>query len=428
MWGADVEKEKVRTMREPIVAIDLGTTKINVIIAEVDSNGNLQVVGVGNTPAKGMRRGMLVNMGWASGSIRNAVDQAEQMAGITVRSAYVGIAGDHIRSINNRAIIAVSRGDDDERSSTITQNDIKRVLNRAKRLEIPTEREILHVVPQFYVVDDEVGIKEEPVGLNGFKLEANVHIITNAVSSAQNIVNCVNRAGIEVCNLVLEPYASSYAVLNSSEKELGVALIDLGGGTSDIAVFYEGSLRHTSSIGLGGTNVTHDIASILNISMETAEMLKIKHGGLYPPIPDTPTIMVPTAGESREIEVDLAQLNEIIRARMEELMEFVQWDLKRSGFYDSLASGLVITGGGSLLRDTELLAEEVFGKDARIGEPRGLDGLVTTVHNPAFATGVGLVLYGFQHEEVEREESTGRTDSVGAVWGWVRKWFNIILN
>ncbi|MDP8239894.1 MAG: cell division protein FtsA [Candidatus Hatepunaea meridiana] len=375
------------------IGVDLGTTKISAIIAELDENGEIQVVGVGNTISRGLRRGVVVNIDKTTDAIRTAVEKAEQQAGIKVRDVYVGIAGDHIRSINSRGVIAVSRGPGMGRSNEITQNDVDRVIEAARAVALPMDREVLHVLPQNFTVDDESKIPE-PIGMSGLRLEADVHIITGAIASAQNIYRCVRNAGLGLRGLVLEPLASSLAVLTDDEKELGVALLDLGGGTTDIAVFYEGSIRHSSVIGWGGMSVTRDIAAVLGIPVEKSELLKLERGDIFPPVSDKEPFEVQGTTDDRGHTVDPVILSEIIRARMEEIFGMVLRELKRVDCMDSLSAGIVVTGGGSQLKGTAELARLIFGKTVRIGVPRGLQGLVDTVHNPAFATGVGLILYG----------------------------------
>jgi len=409
-----------------LVGIDLGTTKISAIIAEVDEEGEIQVVGVGNTQSRGMRRGVVVNIDKATEAIGVAINQAEQMAGIQVKDVYVGIAGDHIRSINSRGVIAVSRGHTISRSNVITQNDVDRVLEAARAVALPMDREVLHVLPQEFTVDDEGGIRE-PIGMTGLRLEADVHIITGAIASAQNIYRCIRNVGVNLRGLVLEPLASSYAVLSEDEKELGVALIDLGGGTTDIAVFYDGSIRHTSVIGLGGINVTRDIAMVQGVPIEQAERLKVTRGGIYPPLGDTTPIPVEGPAEGKIHKVDPTELNAIIRARMEEIFDMVQRELKRVDCLGLLASGLVITGGGSQLEGTTMLVEETFRKSARIGIPKGLQGLAETVHNPAFATGVGLILYGLKN--TDEVALTGDDTAIfGKILKLFRGWFDGLIN
>ena len=410
---------------DTLVGIDLGTTKIGVIIAEVDANGEVQVVGVGKTPSNGMRRGVVVNIDKTTEAIATAIDQAEQMAGVKVRDVYVGIAGDHIRSINSRGVIAVARGHRVGRSNVITPQDVDRVLEAARAVALPMDREVLHVLPQEFSVDDEAGI-HEPVGMTGLRLEADVHIITGAIASAQNIYRCVSRAGVGLRELVLESLASSHAVLNEEEKDLGVALIDLGGGTTDIAVFYNGSIRHTAVIGLGGSNVTRDVALVLGIPMDTAEKIKVERGGCLLPVAPVEPIEVETAGDNRKRQVDPGELNAIIRARMEEIFEMVHRELRRVDCLGMLSSGIVLTGGAAQLRGATVLAEEVFRKPARLGVPRGLNGLAETVHNPAFATGVGLILYGLK-QGGDSVISGDDSDVFSSILKNFRGWFQGLL-
>lgn len=414
------------SVTDTLVGIDLGTTKIGVIIAEVDEDGDIQVVGVGKSASRGMRRGVVVNIDKATEAISEAVDLAEQMAGVKVRDVYVGIAGDHIRSINSRGVIAVQRGHTVGKSNVITQNDVDRVIEAARAVALPMDREVLHVLPQEFSVDDETGIRE-PVGMTGLRLEADVHIITGAIASAQNIYRCVRNSGVGLRGLVLEPLASSYSVLSEEEKELGVVLLDLGGGTTDIAVFYEGSIRHTSVIGLGGTNVTRDVALVLGIPIETAENLKIDRGSIFPPNPKAKSINVEAAGDRGPLEIDPAELNDIIRARMEEIFEMVLRDLKRSDCMGYLASGIVLTGGGSQLKGILSLAEEIFHKPVRSGNPRGLSGLAETVNNPAFATGVGLILYGLRNSE-DKAYSGDETVVFGRILRQFKDWFQGLIS
>ncbi|MCF7811759.1 cell division protein FtsA [bacterium] len=410
---------------DTLVGIDLGTTKISTIIAEVSDDGDVQVVGVGVTPSRGMRRGVVVNIDKTTEAIALAIDQAEQMAGVKVSEVYVGIAGDHIRSINSRGVIAVSRGTTVSHTNVISRNDVERVIDAARAVALPMDREVLHVLPQEFSVDDETGIRE-PVGMTGLRLEADVHIITGAIASAQNIYRCVRNAGVNLRGLVLEPLASSHAVLSDEEKDLGVALLDLGGGTTDIAVFYDGSIRHTSVIGFGGTNVTRDIATVLGIPIDQAEKIKIEYGGVTPPVSDKKPIIVEGIGDRKEREIAHAELNDIIRARMEEIFDMVLRELKRVDCLSLLGSGVVLTGGGSLLKNTVVLAEEILRKQVRLGVPRGLHGLAETVHNPAHATGVGLILYGMQHDG-DIGFSGDETAVFGKILKLFRSWFKGLL-
>ncbi len=409
-----------------IVGLDLGTTKISAIIAEVGDDAEVQVVGVGTIPSNGMRRGVVVNIDQTSEAIREAVDLAEQMAGVKVRDVYAGIAGDHIRSINSRGVIAVSRTQPAGRGNIISSSDVDRVIERAREVALPGDREILHVLPQGFTVDNESGIKD-PVNITGMRLEADVHIITGQIASSENIYRCVRNAGIHLRELVLEPLASSYSVLSESEKDLGVCLIDIGGGTTDVLVFYEGSIRHTAVIGLGGQNVSRDVAMVLGAPMESAEKLKVEKGGAYPPLPDSPLIRVEPVGEWKGIEVDPIELNAIIHARMDEIFRLVARELKRVDLFDLLSAGVVITGGASLLKGSIRLAEEIFHRPVRIGYPRGLKGLADTIHSPAHATGVGLVLYALKNGALTQNDTRAKKSAFAGVFSSVRGMFEGLI-
>lgn len=416
------------TISETVVGLDLGTTKVSVIIAEVGDDGEVQVVGVGTTPSHGMRRGVVVNIEKTTDAIRDAVDIAESMAGTKVREVYAGVAGDHIRSINSRGVIAVSRNQPSGYGNVISQYDKDRVIERAREVGLSSDREILHVLPQSYSVDNEIGLRD-PVGITGLRLEADVHIITGAAATSQNIYHCVRGAGVNLKELVLEPLASSYSVLGEDEKDLGVALIDIGGGTTDLVVFNEGSIRHTAVIGLGGQNVTRDVAMVLGIPMDSAEKLKIEKGGVFPPLPDAQQITVPAVGEWKGRMVDPVELNAIIHDRMDEILCLAARELKRVELLDRLAAGVVLTGGASLLKGTRSKAEEVFYRPVRIGFPKGLNGLADTVQSPAHATGVGLILYALR----SREQTAGASKrlvpktAISGIWSSLRGAFEGLL-
>ena len=377
-----------------IVGLDLGTTKIATIVAEVDPENNLRVVGVGTSPSDGLRRGVVVNLDKTVQSIVKAVEEAELMAGVKVEAVYAGIAGDHIRSINSKGVIAVSR-----QGNEITKQDVERVIEQAKAVAIPMDREIIHVIPQDFIVDDQHGIRD-PVGMSGVRLEAEVHIVTGAVTSAQNIYKSIERAGLRVIDLVLQPLASSLSVLNDDERELGTALLDVGGGTTDLALFFEGSIRHTAVIGLGGNNVTNDIAIGLRTPAAQAELLKKKQGcAMQVLVKQDEIIKVPGVGGREEREVSRQVLASIIEPRMEEIFSLTQREIKRTDYADLLAAGVVLTGGTASMQGMAELAEQIFNLPVRIGYPQGVGGLVDSVKDPIHATGVGLVLYGFQEGE-----------------------------
>ncbi|MEW5726080.1 MAG: cell division protein FtsA, partial [Thermodesulfobacteriota bacterium] len=354
-------------MANTIVGLDLGTTKIACIIAEVDRD-QLKIVGVGTCSSEeGLRRGVVVNLEKTARSIEKAVSEAELMAGVKINSVYAGIAGDHIRSINSRGVIAVSRG-----GNEISQADVDRVIDAAQAVAIPMDREILHVIPQGFIVDDQKGIKD-PIGMAGVRLEVEVHIVTGAVASAENIYKSIKRAGLKVDDLVLQPLASSYAVLTPDEKALGVALLDIGGGTTDIAMFFEDSIRHTAVIGLGGNNLTSDIAIGLRTPTEQAESIKKKYGcATLSQVKDDEMIGVFGVAGREEREVSRQVLAQIIEPRMEEIFSLASREIKRSDYGEMLGAGVVLTGGAAKLPGAASLAEQVFNQPARVGEPRGI--------------------------------------------------------
>lgn len=379
-----------------ITGLDLGTTKISAIVAEVNEKGEINIVGVGTTASYGLRRGVVVNLDKTVEGIRQAVGEAELMAGVKVNNVVVGIAGDHIKSFNSRGVIAVSRTDEG-----ITHDDIKRVIEQAKAVTIPMDRKIIHVLPQDYTVDDQTGIKE-PVGMAGVRLEAEVHIVTAAVTAIQNIIKSIERANLNVRDIVLQPYASSFAVLDDEEKELGVCLIDVGGGTTDFAIFFEGSIRHTSIVGLGGENITNDIAIGLRTPKRQAEEIKKRYGVAVASLVDTNEMMeVPGVGGRKKREVSRQILASIIEPRMEEIFTLVEREIKRSGFDDRLTAGIVLTGGTSKMEGIEQLAERIFDLPVKVGVPKGVIGLTDAVSDPVHAAGIGLILYGYQHKEEE---------------------------
>ena len=377
---------------EVIVGLDIGTTKIGVIVAEVGSSGELRIVGVGTSPSEGLRRGVVVNVEKTVQSIETAVSRAERTSGKKISSVYAGIAGDHIRSINSRGVIAVSRGDHE-----ITHNDVKRVIDAAKAVAIPMDREIIHVLPQGFIVDDQSGIKD-PVGMAGVRLEAEVHIVTGAVTSAQNIYNSIRKTGLEVKDLVLQPLASSYAVLSQDEMELGVGLLDIGGGTTDIALFFEGSIRHTAVIGLGGKSVTNDIAIGLRTPVEKAEEIKIDKGySLQAMMEKDEVIEVESAGGRPPRQISRSVLCSVIEPRMEEIFSLARREIKKSDYAGLLTTGIVITGGASLIKGAVELAEQVFDLPVKLGVPQGIDEMIEEAKSPVYSTGIGLILYAQKH-------------------------------
>jgi len=369
-----------------IVGLDIGTTKVCVIVGVVTDTG-IDIVGIGSHPSEGLRKGVVVNIDSTVNSIKGAVEEAELMSGYEITSVFTGIAGGHIGGFNSHGIVAVKGREVDE-------NDVKRSIEAAKAIAIPLDREVLHVLPQHYIIDDQDGVKT-PVGMSGVRLEAKVHIVTGAVTSAQNIIKSVNRVGLDVNDIVLEQLASSEAVLSSDEKELGVAIVDIGGGTTDIAVFSEGSIKHTAVLSLGGNYLTSDIAVGLRTPVIEAEKIKIKYGCAYTPvILKDDVIEVPSVGGRNPRKISRQILGEIIEPRMEEILNLVHREIVKSGYDDLLGAGIVLTGGTVLLEGITSLAEQIFNMPVRIGCPTGIGGLTDIVNSPMYATGVGLVVYG----------------------------------
>ncbi len=400
------------------VGLDIGTTKIAVVIARIEDDGMPVVIGVGTSPCEGLRRSVVVNLEKTIRSIQAAIAEAERMAGVHIDEVFAGIAGDHIRSINGRGVVAVA-GQNNE----ITKADIRRVVDAAKAVALPIDREILHILPQEFIVDDQHGIKD-PVGMSGVRLEAEVHIVTGAITSAQNIYRSISRAGMQAMDLVLEPLASSYSVLGEDEKELGVIVMDLGGGTTDVAMFFEECIRHTAVVGLGGKNITNDLALGLRTPVDQAENIKIQHGcAIRKPGFRDETIEVPGVGGRPERRLSKAYLVDIIQPRMEEILTLAHREIKKSNYVHLMTAGLVITGGGSLLEGTVELAEEIFDMSVKLGVPNRFNGLTDLAQNPIHATGVGLVHYGIQHKG---DEFLGDNEQGLFPWviGRMRKWFN----
>lgn len=370
-----------------VVGLDIGTTKIAVIVAQVGIGGKVDIIGIGRSPSHGLRKGVVVNIDATVKAIKDAVQEAELMAGCEINSVYAGIAGSHIQGLNSLGIVAV-------KSKEVTPKDIERVIDAARAVAIPMDREVLHILPQEYIVDEQDGIRE-PLGMSGVRLEARVHIVTAAVSSAQNIIKSANRVGLNVSDIVLEPIASAEAVLSPEEKELGVALVDVGGGTTDITVFHAGAVKHTAVLPLGGNHLTNDIAAGLRTPVTSAEKIKERYGtAMTSHVGSGETIEVPSTGGREPRILDRRVLGEIIEPRMHEILSLVHRELVRSGYDELLTAGLVLTGGSVLLDSTSDLAEQIFGLPVRIGYPTNVGGLVDVVNYPTYSTGVGLVLYG----------------------------------
>ncbi len=398
-----------------IVGLDIGTTKICAIVGEVGENG-LNIVGIGTHPSKGLRKGVVVNIESTVTSIKKAIEEAELMAGCEIASVYTGIAGGHIKGFNSHGVIAVKDGE-------VSETDIKRVIDAAKAVAIPMDREIIHVLPQEFIVDDQDGIKE-PLGMSGVRLEAKVHIVTGAVTSAQNIVKCCNRTGLDVRDIVLQQLASSEAVLSAEEKELGVVLVDIGGGTTDIAVFADGSIKHTAVLALGGNHLTSDIAIGLRTPAAEAEKIKKKYGcALASMVKRDEMIEVPSVGGRKPRTVSRQILAEIIEPRVEEIMTLVNREVIKAGFEDVVASGVVLTGGSASLEGMAEIAEQVFNLPVRRGLPVGISGLTDVVNSPMYSTGVGLVLYGYKNRN-EDKFRVGQKNIFGKITKRMKEWLS----
>ncbi len=371
-----------------IVGLDIGTTKIACIAGEVTEDG-VDIIGIGSAPSKGLRRGYVVNIDATVAAIQQAVDEAENMAGCEITSVYAAISGAHVRGLNSNGIVAV-------KDKEVRDSDIARVIDQAKAVPIPMDREVLHVLPQQYVVDDQDGIRD-PLGMAGVRLEAKVHIVTTAVASAQNVIRCANRCNLQVADIVLESLASSQAVLEEDEKELGVAVIDIGGGTCDIMVYADGAIVHTSVLPLGGGHITNDIATVLRTPLDSAEKMKRKYGCAWRGLINANDKMeVPSVGGRGPRSMPRMELVSVIEPRVEEIFEHVKKELLRSGFYDGLAAGVVLTGGATAMEGVAEMAEHALDLPVRRGAPTRIGGLVDVVRSPAYSTGVGLVMFGAQ--------------------------------
>jgi len=397
-----------------IVGLDIGTSKVVAIVSEIGPEGNLDIIGVGTHISRGIKKGVVVNIDATVQSVQRAVEEAEYMAGCQIHSVYTGIAGSHIRSFNSHGIVAI-------RDHVVTAADVERVIEAAKAVLIPADQKVLHILPQEFVVDSQAGI-HEPVGMSGVRLEANVHMVTGSVSAAQNIVTVIRKCGLEVEDIVLEQLASSEAVLTEDEKQLGVCLVDIGGGTTDIAVFIDGAIYHTAVIPVAGDQVTADIAVALRTPTQSAEALKIQYGcALSAHTDPTEMVDIPTVGDRAHKNVSRLTLAEVIEPRFEELFSLVQAELRRHQLEELLGSGVVLTGGSAKMAGVVELAEEVFHLPVRLGVPRNISGVVDVVRNPIYSTGVGLVQYGYHNREHRRSEfnpGQGFKSMVGRVKQW----------
>lgn len=402
-----------------IVGLDIGTTKTCAIVGEVTEDG-INIIGIGSHPSHGMRKGVVVNIENTVESVKKAVEEAELMGGCEITGIYAGIAGSHIKGINSRGIVAI-------KEKEVRTTDVKRVLDAAQAVAIPSDREVLHVIPQEFIIDDQDGVKD-PIGMSGIRLEAKVHIVTAASASAQNIIRCCNRAGLTVHEVLLEQLAGSEAVLGYDEKELGVVLVDIGGGTTDIAVFVNGSVVHTSVLPLGGNHLTNDVAVGLRTPAQEAERIKQKYGCVLTSlVQKEETIEVPSVGGRNPRILSRQILSEILEPRVEEIFNLVRQEIVRSGFEDRIAAGLVLTGGCSILEGMPELAEQVFNVPVRRGVPKGIGGLADVVKSPMYATAVGLILAGARSGREEKIQATNDRGGLAKVSSRVKEWFNEIF-
>ncbi|MHB8622839.1 MAG: cell division protein FtsA [Sulfuricaulis sp.] len=400
-----------------IVGLDIGTSKVLAIVGEIGPTGEVEIIGVGHHPSRGMKKGVVVNIESTVQSIQRAIEEAELMAGCQIHSVYAGIAGSHISSFNSHGIVAI-------KDKEVGPGDVERVIEAARALAIPADQKVLHILPQEFIIDKQEGIRE-PIGMSGVRLEAKVHIVTGAVSAAQNIIKCVRRCGLEVDDIILEQLASSISTLTDDEKELGVCLVDIGGGTTDISVFTDGAIRHTAVIPIAGDQVTNDIAVALRTPTQFAEDIKKKYGCALTQLAHRDeTIEVPSVGDRPPRKLLRQTLAEVIEPRIEELYSLIQAELRRSGFEDVVGSGLVLTGGSAKMEGVVDLAEEVFHMPVRLGLPQYVGGLKGVVQNPIFSTGVGLVLYGARcREGTQYVQNLGKTMGVKGVWSKMKSWF-----
>ncbi len=384
----------MRDNKDLIVGLDIGTSKIVTLVAEVTPEGSINILGMGSAPSRGLKKGVVVNIETTVAAIQRSLEEAELMANCKISQVYAGISGSHVRSLNSHGMVPI-------RDREVTHADIERVIETARAVNISTDQQILHVLPQEFIIDGQEGVRE-PQGMSGVRLEVKVHIVTGEVSAAQNIVKCVRRCGLEVKDLILQPLASSLAVLNEDEKDLGVCLVDIGGGTTDIAVFTRGAIQHTAVIPIAGDQITNDIAMTLRTPTREAEDLKIQHGVALRQIAPRDMIEVPGIGERGPRMLSIQTLSEVIEPRVEELYSLIQAELRRSGFEEQISSGLVLTGGSSSMKGMVELAEEVFHMPVRLGVPEYVGGLSERVRSPRYATSVGLLLAGLEKHALDQ--------------------------
>lgn len=398
-----------------IVGLDIGTSKVVAIVGEITPEGEIEIIGIGSHVSRGLKRGVVVNIDTTVHAIKRAVEEAELMAGCQIHSVYAGIAGNHIKSMNSHGIVAI-------REREVTAADVERVIDAAQAVAIPADQKILHILPQEYVIDTQEGVKE-PLGMSGVRLEAKVHLVTCAVNAFQNIENCIRRCGLEVDGIILEQLASSYSVLSEDEKELGVCMVDIGGGTTDIAIFTNGAIRHTAVIVVAGDQVTNDIAMALRTPTQNAEDIKIRYAcALAEQAGVDEMIKVPSVGDRPPRDLSRQALAEVVEPRYEELFNLIHAELRRSGFEDLVPAGVVLTGGTSKMEGVVDLAEEIFHMPVRLGFPQEVKGLNDVVHNPIYSTGVGLLHYG-RDEQKEGRRETAYANQGDTLMGRIKTWF-----
>lgn len=404
-----------RESKNLIVGLDIGTSKIVAIVAEITNEGRLEIVGMGSHPSRGLKKGVVVNIESTVNAIQRALEEAELMADCKIREVYTGIAGSHIKSFNSHGMVAI-------KEKEVSQMDVERVVETAKAVNIPTDQQILHILTQEFIIDGQEDVRE-PLGMSGMRLEVKVHIVTGAISAAQNIVKCVRRCGLVERDLILQPLASAMAVLSEDEKDLGVCLVDIGGGTADIAVFSQGAIRHTAVIPIAGDQVTNDIAMALRTPTKEAEDIKVRYGCALRQLADpSEMIEVPGVGERGARQLSRQTLAEVIEPRIEELYSLIQAELRRSRFEELLSSGIVITGGSSAMAGMVELGEEVFHMPVRLGIPQYVGGLAEVVRTPRFSTGVGLLLMGLEQHKRQSLISM-HSGSVGQIFERMKGWF-----